>query len=118
MSTLFLKILNMSITAGWITVAVMFLRILLKKMPKHFTCMLWALVGLRLVIPFSPKSVFSLIPSAETIPETLSPGALPEINSGISTIDRIVNPAAKISFSKRSTFWQAALSSSGLPASF
>ena len=41
MSTLFLKILNMSITAGWITVAVMFLRILLKKMPKHFTCMLW-----------------------------------------------------------------------------
>ena len=102
MSTLFLKILNMSITAGWITVAVMFLRILLKKMPKHFTCMLWALVGLRLVIPFSPKSVFSLIPSAETIPETLSPGALPEINSGISTIDRIVNPAAKISFSQLS----------------
>mgnify|MGYP001027425530 CR=1 FL=1 len=102
MTALFLKILNMSITAGWITVAVMFFRILLKKMPKHFTCMLWALVGLRLVIPFSPESVFSLIPSAETIPETLPHGAIPEIHSGISTIDRMVNPAAKISFSQLS----------------
>ena len=92
----------MSITAGWITVAVMFFRILLKKMPKHFTCMLWALVGLRLVIPFSPESAFSLIPSAETIPETLPHGAIPEIHSGISTIDRMVNPAAKISFSQLS----------------
>lgn len=103
MTAVFLKILNMSITAGWITLAVMLLRLLLKKMPKHFTCMLWALVGLRLVFPFSPESAFSLIPSAETIPETIQPGTFPEINSGISAIDRMVNPAANISFSRLST---------------
>lgn len=103
MIAIFLKLLNMSITAGWIVLAVMLLRLLLKKMPKQLTCMLWALVGLRLVVPFSLESMFSLIPSAETIPKTLQPGALPEISSGIFMIDRVVNPAAKVSFSYLST---------------
>lgn len=93
----------MSISAGWIVLAIMLLRLLLKKMPKQLTCMLWALVGIRLVFPFSPESIFSLIPSAETIPETIYPGALPEINSGITVIDRVVNPAANLSFSVLST---------------
>ena len=102
MTAVFLKILNMSITAGWIVLAVMLLRLLLKKMPKQFTCMLWGLVGLRLVFPFSPESMFSLIPSAETIPETVQPGEFPEIHSGVTAIDRVVNPAAKLSFSRLS----------------
>jgi len=103
MAAVFLKILNMSITAGWIVLAVMLLRLLLQKMPKQFTCMLWGLVGLRLVLPFSPESIFSLIPSAKTIPETLQPGEFPEIHSGIAAIDHAVNPAAKLSFSQLST---------------
>lgn len=103
MIAVFLKLLNMSITAGWTVLAVMVLRLLLQKMPKQFTCTLWALVGVRLLFPFSLRSVFSLIPSAETIPETLTPGAFPEISSGFSRIDRIVNPAAKISFTYIST---------------
>ncbi len=103
MPAVFLKILNMSITAGWIALAVMILRLLLGKMPKQLTCMLWSLVGLRLIFPFSPESIFSLIPNAETVPETLLPGALPEIDSGIPMIDHIVNPAAKASFSYLST---------------
>lgn len=73
MASVFLKLLNMSITAGWIVLAVMLLRLLLRKMPKQFTCMLWGLVGLRLILPFSPESIFSLIPSSETLPETLQP---------------------------------------------
>lgn len=99
----FLKLINMSITAGWIVIAVMLLRLLLKKMPKQFTCMLWGFVGFRLVFPFSIESVFSLIPSAETIPTSLRAGELPEISSGIATVDRMINPAAKISFSRIST---------------
>ncbi len=43
MTAVFLKILNMSITAGWIALAVMILRLLLGKMPKQLTCMLWSL---------------------------------------------------------------------------
>ena len=65
MTAVFLKILNMSITAGWIALAVMILRLLLGKMPKQLTCMLWSLVGLRLIFPFSPESIFSLIPNAD-----------------------------------------------------
>lgn len=103
MTAVFLKILNMSITAGWIVLAVMLLRLFLKKMPKQLTCMLWALVGIRLIFPFSIESVLSLIPSAKTVPETLSAGEFPEIHSGIAVVDRVVNPAAKISFSYLST---------------
>lgn len=103
MAAVFVRIVNMSITAGWIALAVMLLRFLLRKMPKQFTCMLWSLVGLKLIFPFSLESAFSLIPSAETIPETLTPGAFPEIDSGIPAIDRVVNPAAKASFSCFST---------------
>ncbi len=103
MTAAFIKILNMSITAGWITLAVMLLRLLLRKMPKQFTCMLWYLVGIRLVCPFSPKSMFSLIPSSETVPASLPSGAFPEINSGVAVIDRVVNPAARLSFSAFST---------------
>lgn len=100
MTAVFLKLLNMSITAGWIVPAVMLLRLLLRKMPKQFTCMLWGLVGLRLILPFSPESIFSLIPSAKTLPETLQPGEFPEIHSGITAIDHVVNPAAMYSFSR------------------
>lgn len=103
MTAIFFRIVNMSITAGWIVLVVMVLRLLLRKMPKQLTCMLWALVGIRLVFPVSMESIFSLIPSSETIPETIVHGTLPEINSGISTIDRVVNPAAKASFTYLST---------------
>ena len=103
MTAVFLRVLNMSITAGWIVLVVVLLQLILKKMPKQLTCMLWAFVGIRLVFPFSPESMFSLIPSVETIPETIQPGALPEIDSGIAVIDRVVNPAANLSFSVLST---------------
>lgn len=100
MVAVFLKLLNMSITAGWTVLAVILLRFLLRKMPKQFTCMLWGLVGLRLIFPFSPESIFSLIPSSETLPQSLQPGEFPEIHSGVTAIDRVVNPAAKYSFSR------------------
>lgn len=103
MTAIFLNLLNRSITAGWIVLAVMVLRLLLRKMPKQLTCMLWALVGVRLVFPFSVESIFSLIPSAKTLPEMTQPGALPEISTGISTADRVINHAVKISFTQIST---------------
>ena len=49
MSDFFLSIMNMSISAGWIVLAVLVLRILLKRAPKWITVLLWGIVALRLI---------------------------------------------------------------------
>ncbi len=64
MEALFLKIVNMSLTASWMILAVFLLRIVLKKAPAWMNCMLWGLVGFRLVCPFRIKSALSLIPAS------------------------------------------------------
>lgn len=69
---LFLAFVNLSISASWLVLAVLLLRLLLRKAPKWLNPILWGLVGLRLVLPFSIESVLSLIPRREAIsPETL-----------------------------------------------
>ena len=90
MSGFFLSIVNMSISASWIVLAVLLLRILLKKAPKWITVLLWGIVAIRLICPFSIESVMSLIPSAETI--TKAPDApRPHFESGFTIIDNQVN---------------------------
>ena len=90
MSDIFLKIVNMSISAGWIVLAVLLLRLLLTKAPKWINCILWGIVGLRLIMPFSLESVFSLIPSTETISKTPE-SPRPYFESGITIVDNQVN---------------------------
>ena len=63
MGELFLGFVNKSISAGWLVLAVVILRPLLKKAPKWLNPVLWSMVGLRLILPFSIESVLSLIPS-------------------------------------------------------
>ena len=92
MQALFLKLLNTGITAGWLVLAVVVLRFLLKKAPKALIVSLWALVGIRLVCPFSIESVFSLIPSAQTVPPEILVSEAPVIQSGIPAINAAVNP--------------------------
>lgn len=91
MESLFLKIMNMSISAGWLIIAVIVLRLLFKKAPKWINCVLWGIVALRLVLPFSVESVFSLIPSKETLPQKIISGPSFDINSGIPVVDNTVN---------------------------
>lgn len=91
MEPIFLKILNMSITATWLALAVIVLRLLLKKAPKFLTVILWGFVAVRLCFPFSVESVFSLIPSAEPIPESIFFSQAPEVQSGVPAIDIAVN---------------------------
>ncbi|MBR3766959.1 MAG: hypothetical protein IKL10_01795 [Clostridia bacterium] len=90
MAGIFLKIVNMSISACWIVLAILLLRIVLKKAPKWINCVLWGLAGLRLVMPFSFESIFSLIPSAETITK-IPDSPRPHIDSGVPVIDNQVN---------------------------
>lgn len=68
MSRVFLHLLNQSLTASVLILAVIGLRFLFRKLPKSPQCLLWALVALRLAVPFSLESAWSLIPKAEPIP--------------------------------------------------
>ena len=103
MSTVFLKILNMSITASWLILAVVLVRLLLKKAPKWIPCLLWGLVAIRLVCPFSFGSIFSLIPSNETIPTNITVQQEPAINSGITIVNDVINPVIAESFTPAPT---------------
>ena len=92
MNELFLKIINMSISASLLVLAVLILRFVLKKAPKWINVLLWGIVAIRLICPFSFESTLSLIPSAETIPLNIGMDTTPTINSGISAINNAVNP--------------------------
>ncbi len=98
MTDLFLTILNMSITASYIALAVILFRFLLRKAPKTLTILMWAAVGIRLMVPFSFESIFSLIPSAKTVPENIIYTPTPYIDSGISFLNQNVNPIISGSF--------------------
>ncbi len=92
MSDLFLNILNMSIAASWLILAVVLLRFLLKKAPKWIIILLWGIVALRLAVPFSFESALSLIPSAETFNAHNIQYETPAISSGIPAVNNAVNP--------------------------
>ena len=98
MSAAFLKVLNMSITASWLILAVIPIRLILKKAPKWIPCLLWGLVAIRLICPISFQSVFSLIPSSETIPANIALQQAPAITSGITIVNEAVNPVIAASF--------------------
>ncbi|MDE7131053.1 MAG: M56 family metallopeptidase [Lachnospiraceae bacterium] len=99
METVFIKIFNMSIAAGWLILAVIVLRFLLQKAPKWLACTLWAVVAVRLICPFTFESAFSLIPSAETVrPDVVRYAPEPSIDSGIPAIDGMLNPMISETF--------------------
>ena len=88
MAAVFLKLLNLSISASWLVLAVLVLRLISKRSPKWVNVLLWGIVALRLVLPFSIESALSLIPSAETVsPAAVQFDPAPTITSGVSIID-------------------------------
>ncbi len=92
MSGLFLDVFNMSITASYLVLAVAVVRLLLKKAPKWINCLLWALVGIRLICPFSFESSLSLVPSSQTIAVNNSSTGRPfTVQSGVSAVDTNIN---------------------------
>ena len=94
MAAVFLKLLNLSISASWLVLAVLVLRLGSKCSPKWMNVLLWGIVALRLVLPFSIESALSLIPSAETVsPAVVQFDPAPTITSGVSVIDNAVNPS-------------------------
>ena len=99
MSGIFLKLLNLSISASWLVLVVLALRLVLKRAPKWVNVLLWGMVALRLMLPFSIESALSLIPSAETLsPAVVQFDPAPTITSGVELIDNAVNPSLSESF--------------------
>ena len=98
MSEVFLNVVNMSISAGWLILAVLALRLLLKKAPKWVNVVLWGIVALRLLSPFSIESALSLVPSAETISPEIMMDRTPEITTGIPVLNSAINPVISGSF--------------------
>jgi len=94
MKELFLTVLNMSLTASYVILFVMLVRLPLKKAPKVLSYAMWMVVAFRLVCPFSFESMVSLIPqSTSPIPLDIAYQSNPQINSGIESIDMIVTAA-------------------------
>lgn len=99
MSELFLEIVNRSIAASWIVIAVLILRFCLKKAPKWVNVLLWGIVAVRLIFPFSIKSALSLIPSAETVSPSIMMETAPSVQTGVPALDQVINPVIDHSLS-------------------
>lgn len=92
LSDIFLKLLNMTISAGWLALALIVLRPFLYKAPKYIRCFLWAFVGIRLIFPIKIESVLSLLPSSETVPPDIVYSKVPTIHTGVPFFNSAVNP--------------------------
>ena len=108
MGEIFLKLLNMSITASWIILAVLGIRLLFRRIPKWISCLLWGIVAIRLIFPFSIESTFSLQPSAEPIKSsTMVEGEripyVPFIDSNVGVVENTVNPLLAETFAYQET---------------
>lgn len=101
MCELFLNIVNRSISAGWIVLAVLILRFCLKKAPKWVHVLLWGIVAVRMIFPVSIESALSLIPSAEAISPTILMDPVPTIHTGVPTLNRAINPVIRSSLAPR-----------------
>lgn len=92
MEAVFLQLTNMGITAGWIVLGLLLVRLLIRKAPKWIACLLWGVVGLRLVLPVTPVSNLSLLPSAQPIPMDITSVAIPRVQTGIPVVNNVANP--------------------------
>lgn len=99
MPRLFLTLVNQSISALWLVLAVLLLRRILLRSPKWVPMLLWGLVGIRLICPISVESALSLIPSAQTIPTTILTDTTPTVHTGFPAINQTVNPVLEQSVS-------------------
>lgn len=93
MNDIFLKLLNMSLAASWLIVAIVVLRLIVQKMPRWNICLLWGLVAIRLICPFSIESPVGLVPSNEMISKNILSESHHKLNitSGVKALDTMVN---------------------------
>ena len=103
MTEFFRIVLNMSITGAYIAAAIIILRIAMKKLPKKYSYMLWAILGIRLLCPFSFSSAVSifnvLVPEKpaitsgqmEFIPNDIEYAAEPRITVSVPPVNNALS---------------------------
>jgi len=94
----FIELCNRSIQAGYLILAIIFLRLVWKRIPKLMYRFLWCLVGLRLALPFTLETALSLIPKKTVIEPEILYAKTPAVDSGIPTVNQVVNPMMSESF--------------------
>lgn len=106
METIFRETVKISLMANWLIIAVVLLRMLLKKAPRRMVCMLWAIVALRLVLPFSIESSVSMIPQTTSAiqeavdttlihPQVIPSGAVQApVQAGLAAVQSTPAPAS------------------------
>ena len=108
MNTLGLTFLNTAVQASYLVLALVLVRLIFKKAPRKLLCALWALVGLRLIVPFSLSSVFSLLPSRTPVAASSDVGGV-MVQSGFSAFDHAVNTALQTMAAQQQTTASATL---------
>jgi beta-lactamase regulating signal transducer with metallopeptidase domain len=88
MLVIFRMLFNISVSASILAAAVIVFRLLFKKAPKWIICLLWGLVGLRLVFPFSVESIIGLLPRSNIITDSGT------VNTGIYAVDDVITGMA------------------------
>ncbi len=88
----FLTLVNRGLSAGWLVLAVVAARFLLKKAPRWAVCALWGLVALRLLCPFSPESPLSLIPDAQPVSPEAVWNTVPAVEMAPDATEAPVSP--------------------------
>lgn len=93
MENIFFKLVNMSLAASVVAAVVIILRLVLRKAPKRISVVLWLLVALRLILPFSIESSFSLMPSYAVTPQGVVSYEKTEINSTPTDVITVTSPS-------------------------
>lgn len=97
MGEIFLKLLNISITAGWFILAVSGIRLIFRRIPRWMLCLLWGAVSIRLICPFSIESRFCILSSTTPIKADTVVGGeiqnhIPSIDSHLTIVENTINP--------------------------
>lgn len=91
MDGLFIDIMNNAIVASWLIVAILILRLVLKRVPKWIHCLLWGLVAIKLLVPVNIESPVGVLPNTKPIPRDITVVEVPSVDTGISDIDENIN---------------------------
>lgn len=99
MAEVFLSIVNRGLSAGWLVLAVVIARFLLRRAPRWATCALWGLVALRLICPFSPESPLSLIPDAQPVSPEVVWNTVPAVEIDLNATEPTVSSVLEVALS-------------------
>lgn len=98
MNHIFIELLNNALITSALIVAVILVRLCIKKAPRWISCALWGLVAVKLIIPFHIESILSLVPNSEPIPVNIEYQAVPQITSSVPTVNQVINPVLADNF--------------------